>query len=414
MDRSRFVRLGARPKAARSAQSYGPALEDSRCQDMRNCLLLSMVLALATIADGQPPRHLLSQAQVTQFESILQRNPRDRTARQALLGYYFQGRVDPAVAIPARRRHILWLIQNAPDDEMSGSPAATIDSKGHSLADPTGFEQAAAAWRAQVSKPNASAATLVHAGYFFKLADPGFSMDLLERAASLALSDKETSARLGDQYALVVLGVTMINLNGYPMAADPKLVDGEASKRARRALESSTNAVALAKAAYMIAWQGAVLYYSRELPFDPWPLAEAAMNRATRLAPSDREIAALSSEIGKMREEVGKQGASPKKQADQTPPTPRFPPAAGAPVAITPVAATQQPPKTSRPVSLDDLKTVSVGISREQLLKLGDPSSRVSMTDDGHLLEIFQYSNGATNLGTVRLTDGKVSSVRTF
>jgi len=53
----------------------------------------------------------------------------------------------------------------------------------------------------------------VHAGYFFKLADPSFSMDLLERAASLAPNDKETSARLGDQYALVVLGVTMINLN---------------------------------------------------------------------------------------------------------------------------------------------------------------------------------------------------------
>jgi tetratricopeptide (TPR) repeat protein len=62
-------------------------------------------------------------------------------------------------------------------------------------------------------------------------------------------------------------------------------------------------------------------------------------------------------------------------------------------------------------VSAGDLQKVTAGMSREQLLKLGPPAGRITMDDDGHLIEIYQYSANGASLGAIRLTDGTVSSV---
>lgn len=47
----------------------------------------------------------------------------------------------------------------------------------------------------------------------------------------------------------------------------------------------------LAKAGYMLAFQGAILRGTGKLAFDTAPLAEAALERAVSLAPGDREVA---------------------------------------------------------------------------------------------------------------------------
>jgi hypothetical protein len=66
-------------------------------------------------------------------------------------------------------------------------------------------------------------------------------------------------------------------------------------------------------------------------------------------------------------------------------------------------------------VSSDDLRKVTVGMSREQLLKLGSPAGRVTMDDDeGHLIEIYQYSVNGAGLGSIRLMDGTVSRVQVY
>jgi hypothetical protein len=101
-----------------------------------------------------------------------------------LLDYYFLVRVDPTVAIPARCRHILWLIENTPDDELAGAPAATIDTAGHWLADPQGFNLASDAWRVQVAKPDAKPAALANAVDTDLLAKSA-----LDRAVSFAPGD---------------------------------------------------------------------------------------------------------------------------------------------------------------------------------------------------------------------------------
>jgi hypothetical protein len=70
------------------------------------------------------------------------------------------------------------------------------------------------------------------------------------------------------------------------------------------------------------------------------------------------------------------------------------------------------PPPPPPVVTADDLKRVSSGMQREDVLKLGEPASKITMVDEGHLLEIYRYQANDATFGVVRLTDGAVSNVR--
>ncbi len=83
------------------------------------------------------------------------------------------------------------------------------------------------------------------------------------------------------------------------------------------------------------------------------------------------------------------------------------PPPEPVPVILPPPPVAPPPAATS-----DDLKALAAGASREDVLKLGAPSSRISMGDGGHLLEIYRYQSKESTIGVVRLTDGAVSSVQ--
>ena len=260
----------------------------------RSPLFLILVLFAAQTwaqTDGAKP---ISAPEAQQFEDSLKTNPNDKSARGALLNYYFAPtRLDPAKVIEARRRHILWFIENAPGDELAGSPAATIDSAGHRLADPQGYKLASEAWRAQTAKKDASATVLGNAAYFFKLSDNAFTIELLERALKLEPADDHVAGFLGVEYAMAILGVTMINKNGYPLEADPRLRDSPLAKKARQALDSSTNVSTLAKAGYTLSFQGSILRGSGKLSFDAAPLAEQVIKHALSLDPDNRDIARL-------------------------------------------------------------------------------------------------------------------------
>ena len=57
----------------------------------------------------------------------------------------------------------------------------------------------------------------------------------------------------------------------------------------------------------------------------------------------------------------------------------------------------------------DDLKDLEDGTARADVLKLGAPAARITMYEDGHLVEIYRYQSRDTTLGVVRLSDGSVS-----
>jgi hypothetical protein len=86
---------------------------------------------------------------------------------------------------------------------------------------------------------------------------------------------------------------------------------------------------------------------------------------------------------------------------------------AAVPEALPEIQPPPPPPPPPPPqVTVEDLKRVTNGMSREDVLKLGAPSSRIMMDDDeGHLVEVYSYADKDTSLGRVRLKDGVVSSV---
>jgi hypothetical protein len=375
------------------------------------CLAAVAIMLLAqTESTAQGPPNL-SSSETERLETALQRNPNDAAARSRLLDHYYLDKsVAPKDAIAARRRHILWLIENAPEGELAGSPQATIDASGYSLADPQGYKLAAEAWRAQAEKTDAKAAVLVNAAYFFKTDDREYTVSLLRRALTLNPQSKEIGARLGDEYALIILGITLENRNHYPLRADRTLAQSGLAQSAREALENSRNPYVLAKAGYMLAWQGAILYASGQMPFDPLPLATGAAERAVGFAPGQQDVAAFRQQVRELERMAGRTGRTKKAPvSNRAQAQPRLSEPAGH-------GATQSLSASLRPAGgreqQVDLKRITMGMSRNEVLKLGTPAGRITMDDDGQLIEIFQYrGDTATQAGTIRLKDGIVSSI---
>jgi hypothetical protein len=82
----------------------------------------------------------------------------------------------------------------------------------------------------------------------------------------------------------------------------------------------------------------------------------------------------------------------------------------GAPAPLIAIPAPPPPPKEP---ALEDLLNVKTGTREEALTaSLGRPSSRISIPDDGHLLEILRYTAGGQLLGVVRVDNGAVVSVQ--
>jgi tetratricopeptide (TPR) repeat protein len=167
----------------------------------RIALLFVPLFALA-----QPPAGRdLSLAEAQRLEDSLQKNPDDTTAHTTLLAYYFRdGLRDmaPEKVKEARRRHILWLIEHHPEDRLAGAPEARFDLVVGSLADPEGYVQAAAAWRKEAAKPEASSAVLTNAAHFFTLTENEFAASLLERALKADPKDPDVARNLARNYQM--------------------------------------------------------------------------------------------------------------------------------------------------------------------------------------------------------------------
>lgn len=88
-------------------------------------------------------------------------------------------------------------------------------------------------------------------------------------------------------------------------------------------------------------------------------------------------------------------------------PAPLAAPPEPAPAIIAP-----PPPPPPPEATLDDLHKLTAGMKREDVLKFGLPASRITMFDDGHLVEIYRYMAKDETFGVVRLSDGAVYSVQ--
>ena len=114
---------------------------------------------------------------------------------------------------------------------------------------------------------------------------------------------------------------------------------------------------------------------------------------------------------------------------DDVPPPPALEHHGAAPAAPKPAAhppSVQQqptvavipppPPPPPAVMTSEKFDAVEAGMTRAELLKFGPPSARITMFENGGLLEIFSYNTrdsvyGDKSLGEIRLTDGTVSEI---
>jgi hypothetical protein len=249
---------------------------------------------LDTAAYGRLAREgsALSRAQADALEASLAANPEDLSARAKLLGFYFRGGprlIGYPAAIEARAKHILWLIDHHPDAAIFELSETTIDREGHSLADPSGYERAAAAWIEQAQRHGGNVAVLGHAAKFFQLSDKARALALLRQARDVEPGNPQWSAHIGYVSALAVLGVDMINQNGLPTRHNAGEAKGELAIRLVEELKTSRDAAMVGVAGRIIGQYGIMMSAMLRGAFtvDYAPLAETLLARAVELDPGN-------------------------------------------------------------------------------------------------------------------------------
>jgi TonB family protein len=159
----------------------------------------------------------LNAEQAAQMEQDLPRAEALGHPRTSLLIYYAKGLPDASKARSARGELITWLIENYPEDEILGSPAAIINASGEPLADPDARAQAKQLWAAAWEKAANNADIAEHAVNFLRAADPG-------RAVQILLGVKDWAPRnawIGNAYGLAALRVSALDpVHGRAVAID--------------------------------------------------------------------------------------------------------------------------------------------------------------------------------------------------
>jgi tetratricopeptide (TPR) repeat protein len=235
----------------------------------------------------------LAKSDVEGLEATLAGSPDDLVARTKLLGFYFRSALPdlgPETTIAARRRHILWLIEHHPESEAAVLAEATIDAKGHKLADAAGYAQASAAWIEQAKNHDRDVAVLRHAAKFFQLSDKDRALSLLKQAQAVAPDDRDLAVMTGYVYALAILGVDMINQNGLPTSHNPAEAAGDFARRAVEEVGGSSNVAVVGAAGQIIHNYGVILsavYGAGRFKVDHVALAERFLGKARDLDPGN-------------------------------------------------------------------------------------------------------------------------------
>jgi hypothetical protein len=132
------------------------------------------------------------------LEAQIAKTPDDVESRTKLLGYYFiKGRQD-ADAQSARGRHIVWLIENAPESEVLGLPYGQLNN----VLEPEAYDRARQAWLRMIEKSPENLSVLRNASSFFLLQDRKLSEKLLLKGQTLDAKDSRWPASLGQLYSL--------------------------------------------------------------------------------------------------------------------------------------------------------------------------------------------------------------------
>ncbi|HSD66961.1 MAG TPA: hypothetical protein VLF95_09685, partial [Vicinamibacteria bacterium] len=149
---------------------------------------LAVLLVCAATAAAQPPASpakagderssrgpwTLSPDEVSELETKVAAAPSDLELRGRLLRHYMMERAPEARA--ARARHVLWIIANAPEAEIAGSPETHADG----ILEPEVHEKARSLWLAHLEASGSNPKIVANAARFFLLSEPERARDLLK------------------------------------------------------------------------------------------------------------------------------------------------------------------------------------------------------------------------------------------
>jgi hypothetical protein len=209
-----------------------------------------------------------------------------------LLDYYYFSGIRNAGADAtraARVRHVLWMIEHHPDAEVMMLPVVTIDPEGHPLADREGYEQARKAWIQQVDRHPDDVSILMRGAHFVRLLDKALALKFLRQAMAHQEAREywRAAGELGSTCAIAALGITMINSNGLPMAADPAAAASDVAKACVDELRASSNAAVITSAGNLLAQYGAMAQMMTRGAINQDALAEELLKRAVAVQPPD-------------------------------------------------------------------------------------------------------------------------------
>ena len=241
----------------------------------------------------------LTPEQAAPMEEALKKTPEDIETRARLMGFYFAPNsqsLKPEARVQARRRHILWLIANHPDSALLALSEATVNHDGQYLGDSDGYEQAKKAWLEAVAKKDVSADVLSNAARFFLLPEKELAADLYGRARKLEPGNPLWVGSQGSVMAFGIMGITSVNQNGFPDAADPKEAVSDVAKKFRADLEASKDVELLLAAAGELMARGVMAQSMAQsksgarFPVDALGVAEVLLKRAEGFAPKNDAV----------------------------------------------------------------------------------------------------------------------------
>jgi tetratricopeptide (TPR) repeat protein len=132
------------------------------------------------------------------LETRIEQDPQDVTSRTKLLGYYFGKQFQNRSAREAKQKHVLWLIQNAPESAVLGMPEGTLDA----ILDPDAYSRGKRAWIDQLKKEPANLKLLGNSAVYFLQHDRTLALESLKKARSLDTDNPKWPDRLGHLYTL--------------------------------------------------------------------------------------------------------------------------------------------------------------------------------------------------------------------
>ncbi|WP_298861940.1 hypothetical protein [uncultured Gimesia sp.] len=140
----------------------------------------------------------LTEAEAASLEKQVEQDPQDIDSRTKLLGYYFLKQQHVPSAREAKQRHILWLIQNAPESEVLATPYGLNYGKINA----EGYSQGKEVWLDKLKTDPENLTLLEYAAKYFMLDDQELAEECLLKAQSFDNSNQKWPAALGQLYSL--------------------------------------------------------------------------------------------------------------------------------------------------------------------------------------------------------------------